>query len=316
MKREILDAIKEYNTIIIHRHISPDPDAIGSQAGLAEIIKATYMEKHVYVVGAQVDRLSYLYDMDKVKDDMYDGALCIVTDTANQPRVDDSRFNRADKLIKIDHHPLMDSYGDIEWVDTKASSTCEMIMDFYAEFRNELVLTKKARELLFAGIVADTGRFMYPSTTTYTYELVSELIEKDLSTHDVYSAMYARPLSEVRLQGYISENLIVTENKLGYIKISNDIIEKYGVEVASASNMVGLFNNINEVLVWVFFTEDVARKQIRCNIRSRGPVINEIAFDFGGGGHPMASGVRFKTFDETDPLIDALDDVCRDFQEK
>lgn len=131
MKNKILSAIKMYDKIIIHRHIRPDPDAYGSQGGLAEIIKASFPQKEVYTVGQEDETLVYLRKMDKISDEVYEGALVIVCDTANTERISDQRYTKGDLLIKIDHHPNMDPYGDILWVDTEASSVSEMIYEFF-----------------------------------------------------------------------------------------------------------------------------------------------------------------------------------------
>lgn len=102
----IIQAIKDYDTIIIHRHVRPDPDALGSQGGLKEIIKASFPAKNVYIVGEDNPDLTYLVHMDKIDDKIYNNALVIVCDTANSPRIDDDRYHLGDKIIKIDHHQL------------------------------------------------------------------------------------------------------------------------------------------------------------------------------------------------------------------
>lgn len=91
--KEIMAAIKQYETIIIHRHQRPDPDAIGSQVGLAELLRASFPEKNIYQVGGPVEGLEFLAEMDVITDDVYRGALVIVTDTANAPRISDARFS-------------------------------------------------------------------------------------------------------------------------------------------------------------------------------------------------------------------------------
>ena len=125
----ILEQIKKYNKIIIHRHQRPDPDAIGSQVGLAEILKASFPYKQVYVVGKHIPGFDWIGTMDEIESDVYDDALVIVTDTANAPRIDDRRFNNGDELIKIDHHPNDEPYGDLMWVRDDASSCSEMIYE-------------------------------------------------------------------------------------------------------------------------------------------------------------------------------------------
>lgn len=128
MKRQIIDTIKQYDTIIIHRHVRPDPDAYGSQMGLQAILQATYPEKTVYTTGEHEESLSFLGEPQVVADKEFENALVIVTDTANTERVDDQRYKQGKFLIKIDHHPNDDAYGDMLWVNTNASSCSEMIM--------------------------------------------------------------------------------------------------------------------------------------------------------------------------------------------
>lgn len=316
-KHAIFEKIKEYQTIIIARHISPDPDAMGSQMGLTHILRETFPFKDIYPVGVYPERLTHIGRMDNIDIDDYDGALIIVLDTANTARIDSAHHKLADFMIKIDHHPLIDSYGDIEWVDDQAGSTSELIYRLYREFKDELKVTKEALECLYKGIVADTNRFLYSSTTPLTFEIVSEMLEHGIDIVKCYNELYERPFVEIRLQGYISTNLNLTDNGLAHLFISDDVIKELGTDVASSSNMIGSFNNIKEFVVWVFMTEDLRNDQIRINIRSRGPVINDIAFNYGGGGHHLASGVKMKITDDLElrmkNLILDLDERCKEY---
>ncbi len=113
-----------------------------------------------------------------IKDDVYQNALVIVTDTADTPRISDSRFNQGKMLIKIDHHPNDDAYGDLVWVDNQASSASELIYDLIAASDGVLTLSDKAARLLYAGIVGDTGRFLFNNTTPHTLQVAAELIKK------------------------------------------------------------------------------------------------------------------------------------------
>lgn len=101
---EILKVIQQFETIIIHRHVRPDPDAYGSQGGLAEILKASFPQKNVYTVGREEESLNFLRRLDQIDDHVYKNALVIVCDTANQERICDGRYRLGKKLIKIDHH--------------------------------------------------------------------------------------------------------------------------------------------------------------------------------------------------------------------
>ncbi|KEZ51285.1 MULTISPECIES: DHH family phosphoesterase [Metabacillus] len=313
MKQEILSEIKQYETIIIHRHVRPDPDAYGSQCGLAEIIKASFPEKNVLAAGLGEPSLEFLYKMDNVKDRDYEGALVIVCDTANQERVCDQRYHTGAKLIKIDHHPNEDPYGDLLWVDTSASSVSEMIYEFYLAGKEDgLVLPDKAAELIYAGIVGDTGRFLFPSTTKKTLRYASELVEYDFSFTDIYDEMYKTKYNAAKLSGYVLQNFKLSSSGAASMILTKEILEQFEVSASEASQLVGMLGNIEGLRAWVFFVEEA--DQIRVRLRSKGPVINELAKKYRGGGHPLASGASVTSWEEADQVLSDLESICRSFQ--
>lgn len=311
--KEILKQIKKYNTIVIARHVGADPDALASQIALKDIIVNNFPLKKVYVVGMPASRFKYLGNLDKLTDEMYENSLLIVTDTPDKKRVDGVDTTRFSKTIKIDHHPFVEKYCDIECINDKASSASQIIIDF--AFSMKLKITKEAAEKLYIGIVADTNRFLFSYTTPNTFDLVSKLIkETDINFTSLYDNLYLRSLKELKFQSYIINNMIVTENKFGYIKLTDDVLKKFDVDAATAGNMVNNFNYIEDFVSWAVFTEDKNNDFIRGSIRSRGPIINEVASKFGGGGHKLASGVRLKNFEEVDKLVEALDLECNKYE--
>jgi phosphoesterase RecJ-like protein len=313
--RKIFNAIKKYDKIVITRHIGPDPDALGSSVGLKEIIKETFPNKQVYVVGCATSKFKYLGSLDRFTEDMYNDALLIVTDTPNKERVDGVDVSKFDYSIKIDHHPFIEKFCDIEWIDVDSSSASQLIMEL--TFNTKLKMTKSAAAKLFVGLVADTDRFLFSYTTPKTFSLVSELIkETKIDFTELYKKLYMRPFKEIKFHGYLEDNLNVTTNGFAYIKIDEDILEKYDVDAATAGNMVNDFNYIEGVEAWAVFSYDKNNNNIRGSIRSRGPIINEIASKYNGGGHKFASGVKLKDFEETDKLINDLDLVCKEYNEK
>ncbi|MGP7818455.1 DHH family phosphoesterase [Niallia sp. 01092] len=310
MKQNILDAIKKYETIIIHRHIRPDPDAYGSQGGLAEIIKASFPTKKVYTVGKEETSLHFLRRLDVIEDSEYTNALVIVCDTANQDRVCDKRYTTGDMLIKIDHHPNDDAYGDLVWVDTSASSTSELIYEFYLFGKEQgLILNDEAARLLYAGIVGDTGRFLYPSTTEKTFSYAGDLINYDFSRTDIYNQMYELDPNVIKLSGYVLQNFVMVESGVAYMAIKKEILNQFEATPSQASMLVGNLGNIKGVKVWVFFIEE--EDQIRVRFRSKGPIINVIAKKYNGGGHPLASGASITDWDTVPSIISDLEEICK-----
>jgi phosphoesterase RecJ-like protein len=310
MKQQILDEIHQNETIIIHRHVRPDPDAYGSQCGLAEILKASYPDKRIYVVGESEPSLEFLYKMDIVEDDMYKDALVIVCDTANQARVSDQRYKNGKRLIKIDHHPNDDQYGDLLWVDTTASATSEMIYDlFLVGKENRLILPKKAAQLLYAGIVGDTGRFLFKSTTEKTFRYASALISEGIEFTPLYDELYKTKRNVAKLSGYVLQNFNLTSSGAASMNISKEILREYEVTASEASQLVGLLGNIEGVKSWVFFVEE--ENQIRVRLRSKSLIINGLAKKYKGGGHPLASGASVDSWEEADQVLKDLEALCQ-----
>lgn len=311
MKQEIIKAIEEYETIIIHRHVRPDPDAYGSQGGLAEIIKASYPDKRVFTVGLEEKSLNYLRRLDTIPDETYQGALAIVTDTANLERIDDERYSLGEKLIKIDHHPNDDAYGDITWVDTNASSCSELIYELYLQGKNHgLQMSDEAARLLYAGIVGDTGRFLYPSTTEKTFAYAGELIKYNFSPSELLDKMNEMPLNVVKLNGYILQNFKMSRNGAASMVLDKKLLEEFDANPSEASQLVSTLGSVHGIKAWVFFVEE--DDQIRLRFRSKGPVINELAKKYGGGGHPLAAGATIYSWDEMGQVLKDVEKLCEE----
>lgn len=312
--KSIYSEVKKYKKIYIARHIGPDPDAFGSQMALKESIKITFPLKEVYAVGTTVSRFKYFGKVDKVNDYDYENALLIVVDTPDNRRVDIDNFLSFKNIVKIDHHPKVDTFGKVELIDDTASSASELVLEVINN--TKLKMNESIANNLFIGIVSDTNRFLF-STSDKTFRLISELVHKNkLDIEKLYRQVYSKPLSEVRLMGYIASSLKVDKYGFAYIEIEEDVINSFGADISSASNMINDFNNINEVIVWVFVSHDAKNNMYRVNIRSRGPVINEIASKYRGGGHKFASGVRTESYEVIENLLNDLKNLCKEYSEK
>ncbi len=312
MFKKIYKKIEKFQTIVIARHIGVDPDALASQLALRDAIKLTFPEKKVLAIGTGSAKFHQVGRLDKFE--KVNNALLIVLDTPDKKRVDSVDFSQFSYMIKIDHHPFVEEFCDLEYIDDTASSTAEIIMNFIMNVG--LKCNKSIAETLYLGLVSDSNRFLFDSCNSKTFGLISIFLKKyKFSLSEVYKKLYLRPMNEVRLEGYIALNMTVTDNGLGYIKITNEILEQLEVDSASAGNMVNNFNFINEVLVWATITEDVKNDQIRVSIRSRGPEINGVAEAYNGGGHKFASGAKLKSFTEAMQLMQDLDNCLIKYNE-
>ena len=301
--QQILEQIKKYDTIIIHRHMRADPDALGSQVGLKELLQYNFPEKKIKVVGYDLPTLTWLATMDQVEDDEFEGSLAIVCDTANTARIDDKRYLKAETIIKIDHHPNDDVYGDLSWVDTSSSSASEMIALFAQE--NQLALSSEAARLLYAGIVGDTGRFLYPSTSARTFRIAGQLREIDFDFAGLSRQMDTMSFKIAKLQGYVYDHLEVDENGAARVLLTQDILEKYKVTDAETAAIVGAPGRIDTVKAWAIFVEQ-ADGHFRVRMRSKITPINEIAKEHDGGGHPLASGANSYSLEENEIIYQKL----------
>lgn len=303
--KQIYKQIKKYNNIVIARHVGADPDALGSQLALRDIIKTSFPKKNVYAVGSPASKFKYLGTLDKLEDNI-ENTMLIVLDTPDIKRIDGVDLKDYEYIIKIDHHPFVEAYADIELIDDTASSTCQILLEFL--FAIKANISKDVAEKLYTGIIADTDRFLHDYTTFKTFKLVGRLIkETNIDFTKLYKNLYTRPVEEMRFQGYIYKNLTITENGVAYIKIDDDLLKEYNVDSASPGNMINDLKFVKDIVIWVFFTEDKKSNLIRANIRSNGPVINELATRFGGGGHKYASGARLTSWEQSDRLIEELD---------
>ena len=304
MYNKILKQIREAKTIIIHRHARPDGDALGSQIGLKEAIKNTFPRKEVDAVGDTTSKYDFIGEMDEVSDEKYQDAVVFVLDSSEQSLISDERYKKGKTLIKIDHHIAKESFGDIELVDSSYESCCGLVA--YLVERIHLKLTNYGAKCLFTGMVTDSGRFRYDSTTSKTFEIASKLMKYDFSITDIYNNLYLDTLEMVKLRAEFTLKFKLTEQNVAYIKTTQDEIQKAGVDIFSISrNMVNTMAGIKGIDIWVNFTEDKDGSVV-CEIRSSKYNINPIAVKYGGGGHKAASGATLKNFDEADMLLNDL----------
>ena len=310
MFKKIYKKIEEFDTIVIARHVGVDPDALASQLALRDSIKLTFPNKKVMAIGTGSAKFFHIGRLDRLE--KVNNALLIVVDTPDKRRVDSVDFSQFAYTIKIDHHPFVEEFCDIEYIEDTASSACEIIMNLI--LNTDLQCDSSIASTLYLGLTSDSNRFLFDSCTSKTFGLVSIFLDRyNFELIEVYRKLYMRPMNEVRLEGYIALNMNVTKNGLGYIQITDEVIKQFEVDSASAGNMVNNFNFINEMLVWATLTEDIKNDQIRVSIRSRGPEINQIAEKFNGGGHKFASGVKLKNFDEAMLLMKELDNLLEEY---
>ena len=326
MFNQILEKIKEYNTIIIHRHIRPDGDCIGSQFGLKSYILYNFPNKKVYAVGDDVpEYLSELGMSDVVSDDIYKEALVIVVDTADKKIICDERYQNGKFLIKIDHHDDSPEYGNISYLDPTSPACSSILVRMMKEFEKEgLTIPKHTARCLYTGIATDTGRFRFRGVNGEVMRNAGYLLDIGVDTENIYTHLYIKKKETLKLEGYVYNNFKVTPNGVAYIYFTKKIMEKYNVTKEDAANLVNTLDSIEGSLIWVAFVDQMLPKEevetnknepkdkeIRVRLRSRFVAINEVARNYRGGGHLQAAGATIYSKKEMNNLLSELDELLR-----
>lgn len=314
IKREIWNKIKEAEIITLFRHEKPDGDASGAQIGLKHLILDHFPNKKVYCLGEENRRWKdFLGRVDSnVSDATVHKSLAIVLDVGDIPRVDDQRFLFASEIIKIDHHIFIDEFSSsgIEWIDISASATCEMLTSLAIE--NGLTVSKEAAKALYTGLVSDSGRFLYTSVTKETFNLAGFLYDVlgSEEVQGIYNYIYSESEHELRFKGYCQQNFIFDKDGFAYNKITLKVLESFNININVTPGAVNVLGSVDGVKIYAHFIER-ENKTIKAELRSKKIPINEIAANFNGGGHRLASGAVLSSWEEVDEMIDAIKEVLK-----
>lgn len=312
--KNIIDTIQQYQTIIIHRHLRPDGDCIGTSLGLREVLRNSFPDKKVYSVGGEMpDFLKFLGSEDIIDDSMYKDALAIVVDTAVSDRIVDERFKLAKQIIKIDHHIVIDNYGSINYVEEEAGACSLLITKMCMEFPNILKINKEAARYLYTAFVTDTGRFSF-GIDGDTLRQIGFLLDQGIDIQTIYVNLYTKEKEDLKFYGWLYDNFEVTENGVAYIYIDKDVKKKFKMSNEEASATVSKLDSIKGSLIWILFNEQ--DEEIRVRLRSRYIGVDKLANNYRGGGHENASGATVYSKDEAMKLISEADALLKEFKKQ
>ena len=311
MFETIIQAIRSYDRIILHRHKKPDGDAIGSQVGLKHILKENFPEKEIYAVGDNAGFFGFVDDsvMDEIPDSFYENALAVVLDCGAPGLVSDDRYTKAAKTVRFDHHLFVEKFCDEEAVDSGFESCCGLITAFAME--QNLSIPPLGAKALYTGMVTDSGRFRYDSTTSRTFTLAAHLMAQGIDTTSIFRNLYADSLESKQRKAQFIQKIRLTEQNVAYIYTTLEEFRELGMDTFAVSRgMVNTMADIKGVDIWVNFTE--TENGVLCELRSATRNINPIAVKYGGGGHAKASGATLKDKAQAMAMLQDLDDMMRE----
>jgi bifunctional oligoribonuclease and PAP phosphatase NrnA len=306
----IYAAIKRYDRIVVFRHIKPDFDAMGSQMGVYTFLKDNFPEKEIHFVGDNhVTMMPRLFPVtESLKNEWFDKPfLAIVMDVGDKDRIADPRFSKAKYIIKIDHHPATIDIANASYLDTSSAAACELAADLFLNWKGTTMSTTTAR-YLYIGLVGDSGRFMYSSTTAHTFAIAETLVNVGIDIAKIYLDMYQKKLDDLKVTAYILNNFSVSPHGIAYYCLDDKIQEELKITPERGKENVNLFSNIDGINAWCSITQDPNPKEPcwRISIRSKLKDISQVAQKWGGGGHAQASGAKI---DKIEQLLDFINDL-------
>ena len=308
MFQKILHFIRQYDTIVLHRHSKPDGDAMGSQLGMKQLLLENFPNKKIYAVGDDPRFFGFMDDskMDEIEDSVYENALAIILDCGSASLISDSRYQTAAATARLDHHIFCETIADAEVVDTSYESCCSMVADFARQ--SGLRLNPAAAKALYTGIVTDSGRFRYDGTTARTHSLAAWLMEQDFDTNDIFRNLYADSYESKKLKAQFILKIQFTPANTAYIYTTREEFASYGVDLFTVTRgMTNTMADMKGVDIWANFTE--SENGVICELRSSVHTIQPIAVKYGGGGHAKACGCTVPDRATAMALLADLDEI-------
>jgi phosphoesterase RecJ-like protein len=299
----VIDFIKNNSLFILTAHETPDGDAIGSECAFARFLKN--LGKTVYIFNSDPTPRKFRF-IDQNKDvvviknkqqlpaNLGEYVLVILdtNDTNNIGRISQLVLPNVKEYFIIDHHDIEIDIHSGNIVLKNASSTAEILYQIMKAFKADI--DQPTALALFTAIVYDTGSFVYPKTTAFTFQIAQEMVAKGVNPNFVFSQVYeCNSISSVILQSRVLASLeLVLHNHVAIQVMLRDTILKSGAKYEEADQIINIPLKAEAVKVSLFFKEDIAGL-MRCSLRSKGHIdVAEIAKDFGGGGHRNAAGFK------------------------
>lgn len=306
---EIVGVINKHDSFLIASHINPDGDAVGSQFALKSLLE--HKKKKVVIVNAEPVPFTYSFlgkwicpGELKSKPNF---EVAIILDSADLKRLGKTVPPLlSDKiLINIDHHVSNGRFGRINWIDSEASATGEMIYHLYKKM--DCKISKDGALALYVAILTDTGLFRYTNTDSTTHDIASELLKIGIEPQWVAERIYGiNSLASMKLLALALSTIKVSDDgRIGWLYVRSDMLKKTGASFQDTKDFVNYVRSIRGLEVAIFFSETETKDEIKASFRSKGKTdVNAIAKNFQGGGHPQASGCRIKgKLDEVIPMV-------------
>ncbi len=297
---QIADALRTHSRFVVISHMRPDGDALGSELAMALVLRALGKDVTVWNEDGMPEKFHYLPHhelVEKPSAEPRDFDVAIVLDTAVRNRAGTclDSVKSAGLWVNMDHHVSNDHYGDLAYIDTAAPATGQILFEFFE--KEGFPITPEIAANLFAAISTDTGSFQYPSTTARTYDIAASLIRAGVDVGRLSQSIYeSYPRRRLELMRALLEVMrFEADGKLASFALSLDTAHRLGVVPEDTEGLIDTIRAVEGVIIAAFF-EELPDGKVRISLRSKDPRADvcKICSQFGGGGHILASGARFR----------------------
>ncbi|WP_044826000.1 DHH family phosphoesterase [Clostridium aceticum] len=300
MRNNPLSLLNINSKVAILSHVSPDGDSLGSLIALGLAIKKLCDEVCIFRNDIFPGKYKFLPEYQQVEEYKEDQPqifdFCFILDCGDAKRLGYSEviLNKSKKIINIDHHVSNTEFGDINLLDTNASSTCEMVYNLLKDF--QLPLDKDIATCLYTGIATDTGNFVYDNTTAYTHQVVADLMGFHIDLHKISYHLYQnKPLSSVKLLAHVLNHMeICFDGKVAIITVEDELLKSFNISSNDVDGVINYARDIEGIEIAILLKENT-NKEVKVGFRAKKDVdVSLLAGKFGGGGHKKASGAAIE----------------------
>lgn len=293
--RKIAEEVRTSRRFLISAHENPEGDAIGSVLALQLALNGMGKEAKVLNQDPTPEALRFLPGAKEIihrapEGEGFDAAFAL--DCGDKPRlgVEFTRVQGVGKIINIDHHVSNSHFGDINWVDPKASSTAEMIFELLRVI--PVVMNRAIAENIYTGILTDTGSFHYSNTSPRAFAVARKCLLAGVDPWKVAEKIYeTQPLARLRLLPLVLETLEAADSgRISFVVVTQRMMKQTGASPALTEDFINFPRSLKGAEVALLFRE-IEPEKYRVSLRSRGNVdVARVAKEFQGGGHPSAAG--------------------------
>ncbi len=293
--------VRQKPKLIILTHANPDGDAVGSSLGLFAGLKSLGVDVSVACLDPVPDAFHFIPFEEHMKSDFDEksfDAVCFVdcgSRTMTRFEEDKPRILSGEMIkINIDHHPSNDSFGDINFVVTHASSSTQIIFHLLQGLRAKI--TPQIATCLLLGLYTDTGSFMHQNTTSATYDVAGQLLRLGANASQIAKKVFqSHEPTMLKLWSRVLQNLYLTPEGAAIVGVSRKDYESLGAKREDLTGVIDFINSMPEAKYSVLLSED-EKGNVKASLRTRKQDVDvkALAEQFGGGGHIKASGFMVK----------------------